>query len=311
MAPVQSRHLLSYENLVHAISGAAGSVFAMSSFYPLDTVRCILQIDEKRKSKNTLVMLMDIMTDGGISSLYKGLLPVLVSVCASNFVYFYTFHGLKAFYGTPKNQNAARDLLLACLAASVNVLSTTPLWVVTTRLKLQGTKLHSKELTTDSAPLYNGLLDGLIKVYKKEGAAGLWSSTLPSLILVLNPGIQYMVYETLKRQIRGISNAQDLNAFTYFCIGAWAKAIATVVTYPIQLIQSKFRYGNKDNTKQMGILETISHILRTQGIQGLFKGLEAKLLQTVLTAALMLVCYEKIAAFVFRILRAQGRSVLF
>ncbi|KFM56792.1 Peroxisomal membrane protein PMP34, partial [Stegodyphus mimosarum] len=45
-----------------------------------------------------------------------------------------------------------------------------------------------------------------------------------------------------------------------------------------------------------------SYIIRTNGVKGLYKGLEAKLLQTVLTAALMFLCYEKIAAFVFHIM---------
>jgi len=39
----------------------------------------------------------------------------------------------------------------------------------------------------------------------------------------------------------------------------------------------------------------------------MYKGLEAKLLQTVLTAALMFVAYEKIAAFIFRLLRGSKR----
>lgn len=41
---------------------------------------------------------------------------------------------------------------------------------------------------------------------------------------------------------------------------------------------------------------------RKYGVLGLFKGLEAKLLQTVLTAALMFLLYEKIAAFTFGVM---------
>jgi adenine nucleotide transporter 17 len=44
---------------------------------------------------------------------------------------------------------------------------------------------------------------------------------------------------------------------------------------------------------------------REQGILGLYKGLEAKLLQTVSTAALMFLAYEKISAFIF----ALGRKI--
>lgn len=43
-------------------------------------------------------------------------------------------------------------------------------------------------------------------------------------------------------------------------------------------------------------------ILNRYGIQGLFRGLEAKLLQTVLTAALMFMTYEKIAKTVTSLL---------
>ena len=41
---------------------------------------------------------------------------------------------------------------------------------------------------------------------------------------------------------------------------------------------------------------------RKYGMLGLFKGLEAKLLQTVLTAALMFLLYEKIASSTFRVM---------
>lgn len=46
-------------------------------------------------------------------------MPVLQSICASNFVYFYSFHGLKSVAGSSTNQNAAKDLLLASIAGTV------------------------------------------------------------------------------------------------------------------------------------------------------------------------------------------------
>lgn len=41
---------------------------------------------------------------------------------------------------------------------------------------------------------------------------------------------------------------------------------------------------------------------RRHGVLGLYKGLEAKLLQTVLTAALMFVVYEKIMRVTFKVM---------
>jgi len=44
---------------------------------------------------------------------------------------------------------------------------------------------------------------------------------------------------------------------------------------------------------------------RSQGWISLYKGLEAKLTQTVATAALMFLIYEKIAALVLRVMQPQ------
>ena len=49
----------------------------------------------------------------------------------------------------------------------------------------------------------------------------------------------------------------------------------------------------------------LSTCCRTRGLLGLYKGLETKLTQTVLMAALMFLTYEKIAAVVFKLMRAQ------
>lgn len=47
---------------------------------------------------------------------------------------------------------------------------------------------------------------------------------------------------------------------------------------------------------------------RRFGVAGLYKGMEAKVIQTVLAAALMFTVYEKIANFVFKIMLTQSRA---
>uniref|UniRef100_A0A3B4AMI3 Uncharacterized protein n=1 Tax=Periophthalmus magnuspinnatus TaxID=409849 RepID=A0A3B4AMI3_9GOBI len=183
---------------------------------------------------------------------------------------------------------------------------TTPLWVVNTRLKLQGSKFRNAEIHSTS---YSGILDAFMQIIRDEGAGALWNGTFPSLLLVLNPAIQFMIYEGLKRQLR-----KGLTSVEVFIIGAVAKAVATTVTYPLQTIQSVLRFGqfNKstEESKLLSSLRTIKCLLmnrtRRYGVFGLFKGLEAKLLQTVLTAALMFLLYEKIASCTFRAMGLQN-----
>lgn len=92
-------------------------------------------------------------------SLYRGLLPVLCSLYCSNFLYFYTFNGLKTvFVGKGKRSSSLQDLLFGYVAGIVNVLFTTPLWVVNTRLKLQGVTFRSKDLQDNKTKKYNGII---------------------------------------------------------------------------------------------------------------------------------------------------------
>ncbi|KAK3789034.1 hypothetical protein RRG08_063750 [Elysia crispata] len=299
--------LFTYSNLVHAVSGAAGSVVAISVFYPLDTVRTRLQVDDQRQSKNTLQALKDIIREEGVEGLYLGWFPVVTALCCSNFVYFYSFNGIKSLVlGTQKKAGPLVDLSVAFISGCVNVLLTTPLWVANTRLKLQGAKLHTehynKKTDAPSKRHYAGILDCLFKIIHSEGAAKLWGGTVPSLLLATNPAIQFMVYEALKRYFKRVLKVAELSGLLYFILGAVAKATATVITYPLQVVQSRLRAGYAKLESSQTLIQNLVHLVQTKGVAFLYKGMEAKLLQTVLTAALMFAIYEKMANFIFKMM---------
>ncbi|KAE8611222.1 hypothetical protein XENTR_v10012373 [Xenopus tropicalis] len=255
--------VFTYESLVHAVSGAVGSVAAMTLFYPLDTARLRLQVDDKRKSRSTPAVLLEIMREEGVLAPYRGV---------------------------------------------VNVLITTPLWVVNTRLKLQGAKFRNDDIVPTT---YTGIFDAFQRILREEGVMALWNGTFPSLLLVFNPAIQFMFYEALKRQL--LKGQPELTAMEVFVIGAIAKAIATALTYPMQTVQSVLRFGQEKlnpEKRALGSLRSVLYLLQQRvkrwGILGLYKGLEAKLLQTVLTAALMFLVYEKLTSLTFRIMGLKG-----
>ncbi|XP_072530592.1 peroxisomal membrane protein PMP34 [Salminus brasiliensis] len=302
----QLAEVFSYESLVHAVAGAMGSVTAMTVFFPLDTARLRLQVDEKRTARSTPAILVEIVKEEGLLAPYRGWFPVICSLCCSNFVYFYCFHSLKATWLRGQRPTPGKDLIIGIAAGVVNVLVTTPLWVVNTRLKLQGVKFRNADIQPTH---YRGITDALVQIVRREGVSALWNGTCPSLLLVLNPGIQFMIYEALKRQLRrGV--LRELSSLEVFVIGAVAKAVATTMTYPLQTVQSILRFGQhrqpREQSKLLSSLRSVTYLLinrvRRSGILGLFKGLEAKLLQTVLTAALMFLLYEKIAAATFRVM---------
>uniref|UniRef100_A0A1A9W7N0 Peroxisomal membrane protein PMP34 n=1 Tax=Glossina brevipalpis TaxID=37001 RepID=A0A1A9W7N0_9MUSC len=318
--------VFSYESWVHAISGAAGGCLAMSTFYPLDTVRSRLQLEEPERNgeaRSTMKVIKEIVLGEGFLSLYRGLGPVLQSLCISNFVYFYAFHTLKALTADKRNllnESALKDLLLGSIAGIINVLTTTPFWVVNTRLRMRNVAGIPDEVNKH----YKNLSTGLLYIAKTEGVKGLWCGTAPSLILVTNPALQFMMYELLKRNALKISKG-EITSFRFFIIGAMAKAFATILTYPLQLVQTKQRHrtnqssiNNDASTSKRakyhrgdtGTLQMLMEILRSQGVKGLFRGMEAKILQTVLTAALMFMAYEKINNTVVLLLKKSSTKVI-
>nr|CAC21237.1 peroxisomal membrane protein PMP34 [Xenopus laevis] len=310
MGAVESALLsvFTYESLVHAVSGAVGSVAAMTLFYPLDTARLRLQVDDQRKSRSTPAVLLEIMREEGILAPYRGWFFVISTLCCSNFVYFYTFNSLKELSIKGSVPTTGKDLTIGFIAGVVNVLLTTPLWVVNTRLKLQGAKFRSDDIVPTT---YTGISDAFQRILREEGIMALWNGTFPSLLLVFNPAIPFMFYEALKRQL--LKGQTELTAMEVFVIGAIARAIATAVTYPLQTVQSVLRFGQEKlnpEKRPLGSLHRVIYLLQQRvkrwGIFGLYKGLEAKLLQTVLTAALMFLVYEKLTSFTFRIMGLKG-----
>ncbi|NWZ65002.1 PM34 protein, partial [Acrocephalus arundinaceus] len=235
---------------------------------------------------------------------YRGWFPVISSLCCSNFVYFYTFNSLKALWVKGQHSTTGKDLVLGVVAGVVNVLLTTPLWVVNTRLKLQGAKFRNEDIIPTN---YRGIIDAFHQIVRDEGVLALWNGTFPSLLLVFNPAIQFMFYEGFKRKL--LKKQLQLTSLDAFVIGAIAKAVATTLTYPLQTVQSILRFGrqrlNPEN-RTLGSLRNVLYLLQQRvrrfGLVGLYKGFEAKLLQTVLTAALMFLVYEKLIAATFTVM---------
>jgi adenine nucleotide transporter 17 len=223
------------------------------------------------------------------------------------------------------------SLLTSCLAGIGNVLCTNPLWV--TNMAIVSGKTETQSLFHE-----------LIRLWKTHGAAHLWKGTNASMMLVSNPIIQFVCYEQLKRNIltskmnrqTGKKSSTTLGAAEAFVIAAAAKAVATVITYPLQLTQTVLRLssnnsiGNNNDDEDNCVDEkqhhTKHHHQRRQqykgtvdcliqlyksddaGIAAWFTGMRAKLLQTVLTAAFTFLTYEQILGVIHRAWMTRKRQ---
>jgi adenine nucleotide transporter 17 len=222
--------------------------------------------------------------------LYKGARSVVITLATSSFVFFYSHQALQELFVRKQAKiSPGRSLLGTCLAGMINVLVTNPMWVANMRI-IKG-----------SAP-QKSLFKEMRNIVQSEGWPYLWNGTGASLLLVSNPVLQFFVYEQAKAS--RLKARATLSPVEAFCVGALAKAVATIATYPLQLAQVLLRL----QPKGVGTWGCLKEQVDRGGVRALYTGINAKLLQTVLTAAFTFLTYEQILGVVRAALLVRKRE---
>ncbi|OIW16178.1 hypothetical protein TanjilG_18893 [Lupinus angustifolius] len=329
--------------LINGLAGAGGGIIAQLITYPLQTVNTRQQTerDPKNEKKNlgTLQQMCQVVKNEGWERLYGGLTPSLVGTATSQGVYYYFYQIFRHKAEVAALQQKMlgvgdgsvgmlSSLIVAALSGCVNVLLTNPIWLVVTRMQthrkdsskaLSGQKLSdATEQTTLSAverPPY-GTSNVVQEVYQEAGVLGFWKGVLPTLIMVSNPSIQFMLYETIlgklkKRRAQSKTGSNGVTAVEIFLLGAVAKLGATVVTYPLLVVKSRLQARQaKDGDKKQqykGTLDAIIKMIRYEGFYGFYKGMGTKIVQSVLAAAVLFMVKEELVNKI-RSLLAKGAS---
>ena len=158
-----------------------------------------------------------------------------------------------------------------------------------------------------------------------EGFGVFFRGIETSLLLCSNPAIQFAAYERLRIRHLRKTGEQFPGPADAFWMGAVAKTIATLFTYPLQVVQTRQRKGKKAQKEKRAVEESKSEeqkvreegnsfrsvflrLLRDEGLAGLYSGLSSKLVQTVLNAAFLFLVYEQILVAVTRLRKALSMA---
>ncbi|KAL8365829.1 hypothetical protein RB595_004553 [Gaeumannomyces hyphopodioides] len=128
-----------------------------------------------------------------------------------------------------------------------------------------------------------GTLATLLALLRHEGPQALFRGVVPALVLVINPILQYTLFEQLKN---AVERRRRVTPMIAFLLGALGKLFATTITYPYITVKSQMHVAD-NGAKKEGMSETISRVIREEGYAGLYKGIGPKVSQSVLTAALL------------------------
>jgi solute carrier family 25 (peroxisomal adenine nucleotide transporter), member 17 len=148
-----------------------------------------------------------------------------IAITQAVYYYFYelTKAGLEARLAAGKALSIFENMMTGAVAGSITSVVTNPIWVINTRLTVKGSHAGKER---DKM----GIKEAALKIIKEERIVGLWRGIIPALVLVINPVIQYTVFEKLKEWIE--KSKKSLSAFDFFWLGAVSKLCATGITYP-------------------------------------------------------------------------------
>lgn len=319
----------SVEALTEALAGVVGAVIATTATYPLSIVVLIKALEHKKEPDpqeeavakkyqqlpTPFKELFLYWETKGWKSLFTGLKPNLFATAISQGVYFYLYSALRQGIveyqyrkaggkGSPGSGRTADigvlgSTIVAGLAGCANVLITNPVWVVASQMQAA---VRSK----DPEVLRRGFLQWTTQVYRENGLKGFFKGLIPSLVMVVNPTIQYIMYEWLTARLMELRlklattagrKPDRLTPHDVFVLTALAKIGATVLTYPMLLIKNRLQSQNAATDSAMqykGVGDAVLRIIATEGYGGFFKGIQSKMLQTVLGAALLMSIKEQV-----------------
>lgn len=196
-------------NFERFLAGAAAGITATVLCIPMDTIRTVMIAPGGEALGGVIGAFRHMIQTEGFFSLYKGLVPSIVSMAPSGAVFYGVYDILKAAYlhspeGRERIQrmkqeredlNALqqlelgpiRTLLYGAIAGLCSEAATYPFEVVRRQLQLQ---VRATRLST---------LSTCMKIVEQGGIPALYAGLVPSLLQVLpSAAISYFVYEFMK-----------------------------------------------------------------------------------------------------------------
>ncbi len=98
---------------------------------------------------------------------------------------------------------------------------------------------------------------------------------LPALVLVINPILQYTIFEQLKDALEK-RRGRAVLPWDAFILGAIGKLLATAITYPYITVKSRMHVASrKDSSSTVqddSMSGSLRRVVREEGWGGLYKG---------------------------------------
>ena len=145
-------------------------------------------------------------------------------------------------------------------------------------------------------PTYKGTLSTIRAIVKEEGITGLWKGNVPAELLYVAYGaVQFATYRTTTQALASLGSQPHAHrlpaSVESFVSGAVAGGTATALTYPLDLLRTRFAAQGLDPVYS-SLGSSVLDIVRSEGPLGFFRGCSAAVAQIVPYMGLFFSSYE-------------------
>lgn len=298
------------------VCAAAAGVLGRFPCHPLDTVKTVAFAGDylggpaARRSAGSSTSVRSvarlIYRTEGIRGFYRGVGIAVAGAAPGNVLYLLCYDEAKrrgdALLGADGQyfKRSVFHLLCGVAAEAVSCCVWVPIDVVKERLQAQSPSVAGR---------YRNSLDALRTIARNEGVAGLYKgywSTLASF----GPysGMYFLSLELADRLHPALSDSQQHSASFFFFSLAHAiaaNAVASVVTNPLELLKTRLQVqravlnidGQPQASSQFSyqyrnMRDGATHVLRTEGVRGLWRGTAARVVYACPNAALTMALFR-------------------
>ncbi len=280
---------------------------------------CAVEETQKRTFNSTLDGLRKIARNEGALSLWRGLSPTLVMAIPANVIYFTGYDWLRFNHASPINRvtnDAYAPLVAGSIARVAAAIAVSPVEMFRTRMQAT----HG-----NTAGIFKSTLLGLHKMTQTQGYSSLWRGlTLTMWRDVPFSGFYWWGYEATRNALTDVreraegkvldanrsmtrrrSQSQDNHANTFvdsFIAGAASGAVAAFVTTPFDVGKTRrqvFKHSGeealeagKKAPEELSMPRFLAHIVKEEGMAGLFRGWAARCMKVAPACAIMISSYE-------------------
>ncbi|XP_061602070.1 mitoferrin-2 [Cololabis saira] len=278
----------------HMLAGAVAGIMEHCLMFPIDCVKTrmqSLQPDPAARYRNVMDALRRIIATEGVWRPLRGLNATAIGAGPAHALYFASYEKLKKTLSDVIHPGANSHLAngaAGCVATLLHDAAMNPAEVVKQRMQMYNSP-------------YGGVLDCVRAIWQKEGSAAFYRSYTTQLTMnVPFQAIHFMTYEYLQELL---NPHRQYNPSSHMFSGALAGAIAAAATTPLDvcktLLNTQESLALSPSGQSQGAHRQISglaHAFRTVyrlgGLQGFFKGVQARIIYQMPSTAISWSVYE-------------------